>query len=65
MRFSIPLFLCSLLLATAGLGETVRPNIVWITSEDNGPELGCYGDAYSTTPHIDALAKRGMRYTKA
>lgn len=65
MRFPIPLFLCSLLLTAAVFGETVRPNIVWITSEDNGPELGCYGDAYATTPHIDALAKRGMRYTKA
>ena len=23
---------------------TVRPNVLLITSEDNGPELGCYGD---------------------
>ena len=22
-----------------------RPNILWITSEDIGPHLGCYGDA--------------------
>jgi N-sulfoglucosamine sulfohydrolase len=22
-----------------------RPNILLIVSEDNGPELGCYGDA--------------------
>ena len=36
-----------------------RPNILWITSEDNGPQLGCYGDKYATTPHIDDLAKRG------
>ncbi|RMF44349.1 MAG: sulfatase [Planctomycetota bacterium] len=39
-----------------------RPNILWITSEDNGPELGCYGDTYATTPNIDALAAKGMRY---
>ncbi len=38
------------------------PNILWITSEDNGPELGCYGDQYATSPHIDALAKIGMKY---
>lgn len=43
----------------------VRPNILWITSEDNGPELGCYGDDYATTPHIDALAARGLRYLNA
>ncbi len=39
------------------------PNILWITSEDNGPELGCYGDSYSVSPHLDALAAKGMRYT--
>lgn len=39
-----------------------RPNILWITSEDHGPHMGCYGDAYATTPHVDALAKRGLRY---
>lgn len=38
------------------------PNILWITSEDNGLELGCYGDKYATSPHIDALAKIGMKY---
>jgi uncharacterized sulfatase len=41
-----------------------RPNIVWITSEDHGPEMGCYGDAFATTPNVDALAARGMIYTR-
>ena len=31
-----------------------QPNILWITSEDNGPQLGCYGDDYANTPNIDA-----------
>ena len=39
-----------------------RPNILWITSEDNGPQYGAYGDAYATTPNIDKLAARGFRY---
>lgn len=42
-----------------------RPNILWISSEDNGPQLGSYGDRYSTTPALDALAARGMRFTRA
>ncbi|MCB1062529.1 MAG: sulfatase-like hydrolase/transferase [Verrucomicrobiae bacterium] len=42
-----------------------RPNILWITSEDNGPHLGCYGDAYSVSPNLDALAKKSLRYTRA
>lgn len=39
-----------------------RPNILWISSEDHGQQLGCYGDAYADTPNIDALAVRGLRY---
>ena len=41
------------------------PNILWITSEDNGPELGCYGDEYADSPNIDAIAAMGMRYKRA
>lgn len=41
-----------------------RPNILWITAEDHGPELGCYGDSYATTPHLDKLAAKGLRFSK-
>ena len=41
------------------------PNILWITSEDNGLFLGCYGDTFATTPHLDRLAAEGFRYTRA
>lgn len=39
-----------------------KPNILWLTSEDNGPDLGCYGDEYSTTPNLDRFASRALRY---
>ena len=45
--------------------EQALPNILWITSEDNGPHLGCYGDTYAITPNLDRFAKRSLRYTKA
>lgn len=45
--------------------QPVRPNILWLTSEDNGPHLGCYGDDYATTPNIDALASQGTIYLNA
>ncbi len=45
--------------------QTERPNILWITSEDNGPQLGCYGDTYADTPNIDALAAKGQIYLNA
>ena len=41
------------------------PNIIWITSEDNSPLLGCYGDTFATTPNLDLLATEGFLYTKA
>jgi len=59
------------LLAAAGASanlmaqNNLRPNILWITSEDNGPHLGCYGDTFATTPHLDRLAAKGMIYLKA
>ncbi|MFN3327094.1 MAG: sulfatase-like hydrolase/transferase, partial [Bryobacteraceae bacterium] len=42
-----------------------KPNILWITCEDIGPHLGCYGDTYATTPNIDKLAAKGMIYKYA
>ncbi|MEN8716878.1 MAG: sulfatase-like hydrolase/transferase, partial [Verrucomicrobiales bacterium] len=41
------------------------PNILWVSSEDNGPQLGCYGDEYAVTPNLDSFAKRSLRYTRA
>jgi len=38
------------------------PNILWLTWEDIGPHLHCFGDDYSTTPNFDRLAKRGCVY---
>lgn len=45
--------------------ENELPNILWITSEDNSPLLGCYGDKNATTPNLDQLAREGFRYTNA
>lgn len=42
-----------------------RPNILWISAEDLSPDLGCYGDAYARTPHLDQFAKEGARFTNA
>ena len=48
---------------TPALADT--PNILWISSEDNGPHLGVYGDSYADTPNLDALGARGMIYRNA
>ncbi len=43
-----------------------RPNILWITSEDNSPDyIGAFGDPHGMTPTIDRLAKEGVAYDNA
>ena len=40
-----------------------RPNILWLTSEDNSISwISCYGGKNTKTPAIDQLAKEGFRY---
>ncbi len=41
------------------------PNVLLILVDDLKPALGCYGDRAARTPHIDALAARGMRFNMA
>ncbi len=60
--------LLSSLLALAGCHSAQaidqdRPNILWITSEDNSISwVSCYGGTNAQTPAIDQLAKEGFRY---
>ncbi|MCA9082197.1 MAG: sulfatase-like hydrolase/transferase, partial [Planctomycetaceae bacterium] len=57
--------LAVVLLCCASVSFAEQPNILWLTVEDIGPQLGCYGDAYADTPHLDAFAKRSLTYLNA
>ena len=42
-----------------------RPNVIVIYTDDQGSlDVNCYGSKDLQTPHLDALAKRGLRFTK-
>jgi uncharacterized sulfatase len=42
-----------------------KPNILWITTEDISPHLGCYGEEYAYTPTLDKLAIEGIFFRNA
>jgi arylsulfatase A-like enzyme len=43
-----------------------RPNVIFVLADDLGwSELGCYGNEFNETPHLDRLASQGIRFTQA
>lgn len=69
-RFALAAPLCLFVMFVSGLprspaAEPTKPNIVFILADDYGINgVGCYGsDRFKDkTPHIDALAKTGLRF---
>ena len=62
------LLLCLAFLTPAGpllSAEGERPNIILFVTDDMGADAGCYGNPVIQTPHLDALAKDGVRLTHA
>lgn len=63
--FGILLALLSACASEEGQQEVPGPNIIFILADDLGyGDLGCYGQELIETPHIDALASSGMRFTQ-
>lgn len=52
---------------TPAIGDVEEcPNVIFVLADDLGwSELGCYGNRFNETPHLDQLAKDGMRFTHA
>jgi iduronate 2-sulfatase len=42
-----------------------KPNVLLLYMDDLRPEIGAYGSKIVQTPHIDALAKEGLKFTEA
>ncbi len=72
MKTSTLLLAASLL---TGLGTTCgaadspaprrAPNVLFLIIDDLTTTLSCYGDRAARTPHMDALAARGVRFDRA
>ena len=70
MRLWYFLFVCICLASYVSVIEAApkRPNVVYIMADDLGiGDVKCYGGDRCAidTPHMDALAKQGMRFTDA
>ena len=63
-KINLPLLLMLLLALPLSGQAAERPNIVLIMADDLGfSDLGCYG-AEIRTPHLDQLAKDGLRFSQ-
>lgn len=51
-------------LGTGWVQAADRPNILWLIAEDFGNQLGCCGTREVSTPNLDTLAARGVRYSR-
>jgi arylsulfatase A len=60
------LLLAALLVpATIQAAEPPRPNVIVVLADDLGwTDLACYGSDLRETPHLDRLARDGMKFTQ-
>ena len=52
---------CLALAGGAAHGAQGRRNVVLFVTDDQSQDAGCYGDKHIKTPHLDALARDGVR----
>ena len=64
MKAALLFVTLTLLLAPCSLLHAAKPNILVILADDLGyGELSCQGNPQVPTPHIDSIAKNGVRFT--
>jgi len=60
------LFIWLIIAAALSAIAQQQPNVIYIYADDLGyGDLGCYGATKLQTPHLDKLAKGGIRFTNA
>ena len=62
----LSLFLLTALNQSLAADRGGRPNVIIFIADDvSWNDYGCYGNPAARTPHIDALAKNGIRFDQA
>jgi iduronate 2-sulfatase len=65
MRWSLSLaFAAAACWHAAAADPPQKPNVLFVVADDLRTDLGCYGSR-ALTPHLDALAARGVRFDRA
>ena len=63
---SVSIFLLLVTLSLSGKAQSKPPNIVFIMTDDHAAHaISAYGSKLIKTPHLDRLAKEGMRFENA
>jgi uncharacterized sulfatase len=66
-RYLAPIAAClfALTVSSAATGAGSRPNVLFIAVDDMSNSLGCFGNPLIQSPHIDRLARKGVRFDRA
>ena len=62
-RLGVCAALCLFAQLASAASPPARPNILLLMAEDMSTKVGAFGDPVAVTPHLDALAAQGVRYT--
>lgn len=57
-------FLAATAVALSAQPPVKRLNVLFIAVDDMRPDLGCYGNTYAKTPHLDKLAAKGTTFMR-
>jgi arylsulfatase A-like enzyme len=64
MKITSSILFALLALLSSAVTAAEKPNLIFILADDLGyGDLGCYGQKIIATPHLDRMAREGMRFT--
>lgn len=65
MKHLLLTFFACIGLVTGVAAQSTRPNILWFVVDDMSANFSCYGEKTVQTPHVDRLAREGVRFANA